>query len=116
MPTADHARVVRALDARTFLEGPEHCREYLRNEQMWFGTSTVPVGCTGDLDTGHATSWEVFYCAAGRAVVATGETAHELAAGDALTIPPTVPHRITNVGTEPVVIVWAGAPGEGVDP
>ncbi|HXE46288.1 MAG TPA: cupin domain-containing protein [Conexibacter sp.] len=106
------AAVVRASDARSFMEGPEHCREYHRDERMWFGTSTVPVGATGALDAGHAESVEVFYCARGHAVVDLGDRACELTAGDALVIPPTVPHTISNVGEEPVVIVWAGAPGE----
>ena len=94
------------------MEGPEHCREYLRNEHLWFGTSVVPVGTTGAVDPGHEHSWEVFYCAAGSAVVTTGATAFELEAGDALRIPPAVPHQISNVGEVPVVIVWAGGPGE----
>ncbi|WP_051845285.1 cupin domain-containing protein [Streptomyces sp. NRRL S-813] len=107
------AYVVRRLSAASFMEGPEHCREYHRNDQMWFGTSTVPVGATGAIDPGHGRSWEVFFCAQGSAVVITGDTAHELDAGDALCIPPAVPHQIANVGDIPVVMVWAGAPGEG---
>jgi len=104
--------VIRKLEARAFLEGSEFCREYLRNEQMWFGTSTLQPGQTGALDSGHAQSWEVFYCAAGHAVVDDGEFCHELIEGDAFLIPPLLPHTITNIGAETVVIVWAGAPGE----
>lgn len=107
------AYVVRRLNATSAMEGPEHCREYFRHDTMWFGTSTVPVGTTGDVDPGHEHSWEVFFCAQGSAVVITGDASHELEAGDALCIPPSVPHTIANVGEEPVVIVWAGAPGEG---
>jgi mannose-6-phosphate isomerase-like protein (cupin superfamily) len=109
----DELHVVRRLEAKTFMEGPEHCREYLRNEHLWFGTSVVPVGTTGAVDPGHAESWEVFYCASGSAVVTCGDLAVELEPGDALNMPPTVPHQITNVGDVPVVIVWAGGPGEG---
>jgi mannose-6-phosphate isomerase-like protein (cupin superfamily) len=108
---ADTATVVRRLDARAFLEGPELCREYLAEERMWFGTSTLQPGQTGGLDAGHPGSVEVFYCAAGHAVVDDGTLVHELEAGDAVVIPPSVPHTITNVGAEPVVVVWAGAPG-----
>lgn len=108
----EQASVIRRLDALSFMDGPEHCREYFRNEFLWFGTSVVPVGATGAVDPGHDGAWEVFYCAAGLAVVTTGETAFELEAGDALRIPPAVPHQISNVGEVPVVIVWAGGPGE----
>jgi mannose-6-phosphate isomerase-like protein (cupin superfamily) len=104
--------VVRELGARAFMEGPELCREYLRDEKLWFGTSTVPVGATGAVDTGHPASVEVFFCTCGRALVDLGGVSHELRAGDALVIPPTVPHTISNIGAEPVLIVWAGAPGE----
>jgi mannose-6-phosphate isomerase-like protein (cupin superfamily) len=105
------ATVVRERDARSFLEGPEHCREYLNEERMWFGTSTLLPGQTGGLDAGHARSTEVFYCARGHALVHDGDAYHELRAGDALLIPPGVPHTISNVGGDPVLIVWAGAPG-----
>jgi len=104
--------VVRELAARCFMEGPELCREYLRNDTMWFGTSTVPAGATGALDSGHANSIEVFFCARGSVLVDLGGECHELRPGDALVIPPTVPHTISNVGTELALIVWAGAPGE----
>ena len=87
LDTLQPADVVRRVDAKSFMEGPEHCREYLRNEHLWFGTSVVPVGTTGAVDPGHEHSWEVFYCAAGSAVVTTGATAFELEAGDALRIP-----------------------------
>lgn len=108
---SDELHVVRRLEAKTFMEGPEHCREYLRNQHLWFGTSVVPVGTTGAIDPGHAESWEVFYCASGSAVVTCGEVAVELQPGDALNMPPTVPHQISNVGDVPAVIVWAGGPG-----
>jgi mannose-6-phosphate isomerase-like protein (cupin superfamily) len=106
------AQVVRELSAKAFMEGPELCREYFRDGRIWFGTSTVPVGATGAVDAGHAESVEIFFCAWGEALVDLGDVSHELRAGDALVIPPTVPHTISNVGTEPVVIVWAGAPGD----
>jgi mannose-6-phosphate isomerase-like protein (cupin superfamily) len=57
-------------------------------------------------------SIEVFYCAQGTALVDTGDRQQRLSCGDALLIPPGVPHTIANTGSEAVVIVWAGAPGE----
>jgi mannose-6-phosphate isomerase-like protein (cupin superfamily) len=104
--------VVRELEARRFMEGPELCREYLRDPAMWFGTSTLPPGATGALDPGHANSIEVFFCAQGSVRVDLADVSHELGPGDALVIPPTVPHTISNMGAEPALILWAGAPGD----
>lgn len=109
---SDTAHIISAADATEFFEGPELCREYVRREQLWFGTSTLAPGETGGLDAGHPASWEIFYCAAGDASVNDGTADHVLHAGDALAIPPAVPHTITNIGTTDVVIVWSGAPGE----
>jgi mannose-6-phosphate isomerase-like protein (cupin superfamily) len=105
------AHVVREGDSRMFLDGAELCREYLANETLWFGTSTLQPGQTGGFDSGHPHSIEVFYCAHGHALVDDSRRFHEVRRGDALVIPPGVPHRITNVGDDEVVIVWAGAPG-----
>lgn len=110
--TVTTASVVRYEEALAFSEGPERCREYLRNAQMWFGTSVVEPGDVGGLDVGHPVSWEVFFCARGEAVVDDGAVEHVLRVGDALAIPPGVPHTIHNRGEEQVLIVWAGAPGE----
>jgi mannose-6-phosphate isomerase-like protein (cupin superfamily) len=110
--TSNACSVVRQDDAKVFYEGPELCREYLRNESMWFGTSVVNPGEVGAVDPGHDGAWEVFYCAAGEAILDDGTNEYTLHVGDALTVPPNVPHRIHNRGTETVVCVWAGGPGE----
>ncbi|MFE7423464.1 cupin domain-containing protein [Rhodococcus sp. NPDC057529] len=106
--------IVRESDAKVFYEGPELCREYLRNDDLWFGSSLVQPGETGAVDPGHADSWEIFYCVAGEGIIDDGENEYPLRAGDTLAIPPTIPHRIHNRGTEPVLMVWAGGPGENV--
>jgi mannose-6-phosphate isomerase-like protein (cupin superfamily) len=106
------ATVVRPDDARQFMEGPELCREYFRNQNMWFGTSTLAPGEVGAVDVGHPVSVEIYYCAAGTASVKLDDTHHALAPGDALVIPPGEPHTISNVGDDTVTIVWAGAPGD----
>ncbi len=106
------ARVVQRSEARRFFEGPEECREYLRNGTMWFGVSVVPPGEEGAVDPGHPHSVEVFYCSQGSVSVSDGERAYQLAEGDALLIPPSIPHAIRNTGDGPAVVVWAGAPGE----
>ena len=110
---SSQAAVVRAAEARSFLEGDELCREYLRERRMWFGTSTLQPGERGDVDPGHVTSVEVFYCAQGHVVMNDGQRDYELAAGDAVVIPEGLPHALTNIGDVTAVLVWAGAPGEG---
>ncbi|MFK0008934.1 cupin domain-containing protein [Paenarthrobacter sp. NPDC090520] len=107
--------IVRQSDAKVFYEGPELCREYLRNKDLWFGSSLVNPGETGAVDPGHTDSWEIFYCVSGEGVMDDGENEYELSAGDTLSFPPGVPHRIHNRGTEPVLMVWAGGPGENVE-
>jgi len=106
------ALLIRKRDARSFMEGPELCREYVRDAAMWFGTSVVPPGQRGEVDPGHGVSEEVFYCSEGHVLVYDGERHYELEAGDALHIPPGLPHTIINIGEIPATVVWAGAPGE----
>lgn len=105
------ARIIRQADAKNFMEGVEHCREYVRDQTMWFGTSVVPPGQRGEVDTGHAVSAEVFFCAVGHILVFDGDQYYELHEHDALYIPPTLPHTIINIGEGPATVVWAGAPG-----
>lgn len=106
------ASVVRQDEAREFYEGPELCREYFHNEQMWFGTSVVEPGDIGGLDPGHDGSFEVFYCVSGeKAIVDDGTKEHQIRPGDILVIPPNVPHTVHNRGKDQVIIAWAGAPG-----
>jgi mannose-6-phosphate isomerase-like protein (cupin superfamily) len=107
------AVVVRAAEAKSFTEGDELCREYLREGRMWFGTSTLEPGERGDVDPGHASSVEVFFCCQGQVVMNDGHRDYELGAGDAVIVPEGLPHALTNVGDVTAVLVWAGAPGEG---
>ena len=105
------AKIILQGDAKNFMEGVEHCREYVRDETMWFGTSVVPAGQRGEVDTGHEVSAEVFFCATGNVLIFDGEKYYELGEHDALYIPPTLPHTVINIGEVPAMIVWAGAPG-----
>jgi mannose-6-phosphate isomerase-like protein (cupin superfamily) len=106
------ATIIRKSEARNFMEGPEHCREYLKTAKIWLGTSTVPVGGRGALDPGHPNSEEVYLCVQGHALIFDEKQYYELNEGDALLIPEGLPHTIINVGDVPVVIAWAGAPGQ----
>ena len=109
--TLESPYVVREEDATVFYEGPEMCREYLRNDAMWFGSSLVQPGDTGAVDPGHVGAWEMFFCVSGEGVLDDGENEYVLGPGDALAVPPEVPHRIHNRGSAPVLMVWAGGPG-----
>ena len=108
---ASAATIIREMDATFFTEGDEHCREYLREPRMWFGTSTLQPGQHGAIDPGHERSVEIFYCCSGRVTLNDGERDYELSAGDAVIIPEGLPHALTNVGSTPALLVWAGAPG-----
>jgi uncharacterized cupin superfamily protein len=106
------AKIVRSNEARTFLEGPEICREFVNLPKMWLGTSTLPPGQRGNIDRGHKSSVEVFYICIGHVLLYDEKQYYELFAGDAIFIPETLPHTLINIGEEIAVIVWAGAPGE----
>ena len=112
----DTVQVVREGEAKVFYEGPELCREYFRNDDIWFGSSTVNPGDTGAVDPGHVGAWEVFFVVSGEGVLDDGTNEYPVSAGDTVTFPPEVPHRIHNRSDAPVVMVWAGGPGPGNPP
>jgi mannose-6-phosphate isomerase-like protein (cupin superfamily) len=106
------AEVIKQADAKNFMEGVEHCREYVRDTTLWFGTSVVPPGQRGEVDPGHGVSEEVFFCAEGHVLIYDGDHYYELEESDALLIPAGLPHTIINIGDRSATIVWSGAPGE----
>jgi mannose-6-phosphate isomerase-like protein (cupin superfamily) len=106
------ARIIRSTEARAFMEGPELCREFVRTEKLWLGTSTLQPGQRGNIDVGHKASQEVFYCCSGHVLLFDEEQYYELFAGDAIFIPEQLPHTLINIGEVTAVLVWAGAPGE----
>ena len=57
-------KVIRKLDSRVFLDGPEVCREYVVTPKITFGSSTLQPGQTGGIDPGHPNGHEVFSSAA----------------------------------------------------
>lgn len=105
------ARVIRQIEARNFMEGPEHCREYVKTPKLWLGTSTLQPGQRGAIDVGHPASQEVFFVCRGHVLLYDERQHYELFTGDAILIPEGLPHTLINVGEEPAVVVWAGAPG-----
>lgn len=104
--------IVRSKDARIFLEGVEVCREYVKTDQITFGTSQLHPGQTGAVDPGHAASHEVFFVVRGAVLLRCGERLYELREGDAQLIPPGQPHQLTNIGDEIALVSWSLAPSE----
>lgn len=109
---AQSVRIVRQIEARNFMEGPEHCREYHHSARLWFGTSALPPGARGSIDTGHPHSEEIFFVCQGHVLLYDEQQYHELFAGDTILMPPGVPHTLVNIGEEPALVAWAGAPGQ----
>lgn len=105
-------KVVKAEEAKIFLEGVEVCRQYFQTEKITFGTSQLHPGQTGAVDPGHANSHEVFYVVKGSVLLRCGEQLYELHEGDAQIIPPTLPHQLTNIGNEIAIVSWSMAPSE----
>jgi len=105
-------KVIRAGEAKVFMDGPEVCREYEKTGKLTFGTSTLLPGQTGGVDPGHPKSHEIFYVSRGQVLMHIPETSHwyELSEGDIILIPEGIPHQLTNIGTEKAVITWSCAP------
>ena len=106
--------VVRKQAARHFMEGDEHCREYLKTGKITFGTSTLLPGQRGTVDKGHAKSHEIFFVSRGRLLLHVPDRNEyfELAEEDIILMPEGVPHTLINIGEEKAVIAWSMAPSE----
>lgn len=105
-------KIVKADEAKIFLEGVEVCREYFHTEKITFGTSELMPGQTGAVDPGHAASHEVFYVVKGAVLLRCGEKLYELHEGMAQLIPPGEPHQLTNIGEGKCIVSWSLAPSE----
>ena len=99
-------------DTRVFMEGPEVVRMYFKTEKLTFGTSQLSPGQTGAVDPGHAASHEVFFCSRGSVLLRVGEVYHEMHEGDAVLVPPAIPHQLTNIGLDIALITFSLAPSE----
>lgn len=107
-------RVVKKQEARNFMEGPEHCREYLKTDKITFGTSTLLPGQRGAIDTGHPNSHEIFFVSRGRVLLYVEEKDKyfELNEEDIILMPEGVSHTLINVGEETAVVTWSLAPSQ----
>jgi quercetin dioxygenase-like cupin family protein len=107
-------KVVRKSEARSFMDGEEHCREYLKTGKITFGTSTLLPGQRGTVDKGHPGSHEIFFVSRGHVLlhVPDRNEDHELHEQDIILMPEGVPHALINIGEETAVISWSMAPSE----
>ncbi len=107
-------KVVRKSEARSFMDGEEHCREYLKTGKITFGTSTLLPGQRGTVDKGHPGSHEIFFVSRGLVLlhVPDRNEYHELHEQDIILMPEGVPHALINIGEETAVISWSMAPSE----
>ena len=107
-------KVVRKAEARSFMEGDEHCREYLNTGKITFGTSTLLPGQRGTVDKGHPDSHEIFFVSRGHILlhVPDRDEYFELHEQDIILMPEGVPHTLINIGEETAVISWSLAPSE----
>jgi mannose-6-phosphate isomerase-like protein (cupin superfamily) len=99
-------------DTTIFMEGPEVCRLYYKTDKLTFGSSQLNPGQTGAVDKGHPNSHEVFFCARGTVLFMVGDKYYEMHEGDAVLVPPTEPHQLTNIGLDIALITWSLAPSE----
>lgn len=97
---------------KVWMEGDEIARLYFKTEQLTFGSSQLQPGQTGAVDPGHPHSHEVFFVARGNVLLRVGEVFHDMHEGDAVLVPPGIPHQLTNIGNERALVTWSLAPSE----
>lgn len=97
---------------KVWMEGDEIARLYFKTEQLTFGSSQLHPGQTGAVDPGHPHSHEVFFVARGNVLLRVGEVFHDMHEGDAVLVPPGIPHQLTNIGDERALVTWSLAPSE----
>ncbi|WP_084612671.1 cupin domain-containing protein [Pseudogulbenkiania sp. MAI-1] len=97
---------------KIFMEGPEVVRLYFKTEKLTFGTSQLNPGQTGAVDPGHPDSHEVFFVVRGTVLLRVGDVYHEMHEGDAVLVPPAIPHQLTNIGLDIALVSFSLAPSE----
>ncbi|OGI43746.1 MAG: hypothetical protein A2150_06310 [Candidatus Muproteobacteria bacterium RBG_16_64_11] len=84
------------------------------NRNQSLAEATVPVGAGTALHR-HRASEELYHITAGRGRMVLGADQFDVAVGDSVHIPPGTPHRIDNIGTEPLRILCCCAPAYAHD-
>nr|MDO8100575.1 cupin domain-containing protein [Candidatus Njordarchaeota archaeon] len=104
--------VTRKDEVKTFMEGDELCRLYVKTNEVVFGTSTLKPGKKGAVDPGHKNGEEIFYVAKGKVICnfPKSNVKKELNEGDIVIIPKMEPHELHNPGKTEALVVWSLAP------
>jgi len=104
--------VTRKDEVKTFMEGDELCRLYVKSNEIVFGTSTLEPGKKGAVDPGHKNGEEIFYVAKGKVICnfPKSKVKKELNEGDIVIIPKMEPHELYNRGKTEALVVWSLAP------
>ena len=79
------------------------------NRAQSFAEATVPPGAETLLHR-HRVTEELYHVTQGTGLMTLGDETFEVRVGDTICIPPGTPHRIRNVGAEPLKILCACAP------
>ena len=106
------SEIKRQSDTTISMEGPEVCRLYYKTGKITFGSSQLNPGQTGAVDPGHPDSHEVFFVARGNVLLKCGDIYYEMCEGDAVLVPPSEPHQLTNIGLDIALVTWSLAPSE----
>jgi mannose-6-phosphate isomerase-like protein (cupin superfamily) len=105
----DHVRL-EALEPFVTLDGSS-IRELANTDYQSLAEATVPPG--GETEAHfHRTTEELYFFTAGAGRMKFGDEIVEVAAGECVTIPPGIEHRLWNTSdSEPLVLLCCCAPG-----
>ena len=82
------------------------------NRNQSLAEATVPPGVATLLHR-HRVSEELYHVTAGHGLMTLGGECFEIGPGDSVPIPPGTPHRVENLGEEPLRILCCCAPAYG---
>ena len=95
------------LDGSTIRELAGPAWTAVRNQSL--AEATLPVG--GETaEHYHPVAEELYYFTSGRGRLRLGEEETEVRAGDCVVIPPGTPHKLFNLGSDPLVLLCCCAP------
>ncbi len=109
---ANHIIVRRKREAKNFMNGSEHCREYFSTEKIIFGTSVLHPGQSGKIDEDNKKIAEVlFFVIQGDVLVHFPDSGeyHELTEGDAILVSSACSHALVNIGKSIAYLSWSCA-------
>ena len=102
---------IKKSDTKPWMEGGELCRIVHKTDKLMFGYSFMNPGTKGNIDKGHDGE-EVFWVAKGYLLLYLPEQNeyYEAEEGEALVVPPGVPHMFFNPSDKVSIITYALSP------